>query len=110
MREIINEFRHGNGRGHVDWYEDEMKNCELHSVAMASRGELYHAEPCYRRDWGEAIACSSIRGNWDDTMRFIIWDLLGKSEGHRQVLLNNRYLAYGYVTANNMIFLTVRGK
>lgn len=111
IREVINSFRSIHNRSHVNWWVwEEMDNCFKHSIAMMERNEIYHAEAHYRNDWREAVAYCDFYGSWEEAIKRLIYDVLGNSEGHKDILLDCPSLAYGLVVANNKVFITIRGK
>lgn len=111
LMDIINEYRTKNGKEPM-WNWDGLVSdyCTGHSIAMANRNEIYHAEPCFLNGWGEAVAMSYCLPTWNDTMRHLIFKVFGESQEHKNIILNSETLAYGFITSNNKIFITIRGK
>jgi len=107
----INEFRAGHGIEAVYHFDGrESDHCFSHCVAMARRGEIYHAEPHYLQGWSEAVAMLSNDGSYEDTLRKAVWNVLGASDQHRDILLRCPVLAIGVYIADNNMYITIRGK
>ena len=110
MESIINQFRIDNGRPLVsNWDMLVSEFCRRHSWAMAYKG-LYHAESYYLNDWAEAIAMCGARELGQDVRRYLIYDVLGTSEPHRNILLYSEEMAVGMCNANGVVYLTIRGR
>lgn len=111
ITQLINELREQNGRRRVFYWDGIVSDhCNSHSLAMANKNELYHAEPYLRNGWSEAVAMCSFRNTSWESFRYLIFDILASDEPHRNVLLNFEVLAYGVVILNNQVYLTIRGK
>jgi len=111
INEVINEFREQNGKPRVDnWNRVVSDYCTAHCWAMVSKGGLYHTEDCYLQDWSEAIAECDCFADWSCMERALIFDILGNSPEHRDVLLNSSEMAYGIVMFRYKVFLTIRGR
>jgi len=105
---VINEFRELNGKNRVNVHNSF--NCEQHCWAMIAVENLYHAEPCYLNGWREAIAKSNYWGNWSELERCMIFEVLGNSPEHKDILLNSSELVYGVINFGGNVYLTIRGK
>lgn len=111
MIETINEFRQRNGKSRIEnWNRVVSDYCQEHCWAMVSRGDIYHAETCYLQDWLEAIAVCGACMDWKDTERKLIFDILGTSDKHKEILLNSNEMAYGVIMFKGMVYLTVRSR
>jgi hypothetical protein len=111
MENIINEFRGKNGRGAVECFDREVCNhCFSHSLAMSHRAHPYHAEPHLLNGWSEAVALGYFNGDFYGTLRELVYDVIGKSDEHRNILLNCNTIAFGIFTSNHRMYLTIRGK
>jgi hypothetical protein len=110
VERAINDFRAQHGRGSASFVYDKYDHCFLHCLAMAQRDDVYHAEPCYLNEWSEAVAMSSFDGDYENTIRRIIFDVLGTSEPHKRVLLHNGELAVACFTSDYKMFVTIRGR
>lgn len=108
--DIINQFRKECGvkPAKFDLY-DQNSYCLAHCIAMAERGHLYHAEPHLLGDFAEAVAMCECVGDWGKIERSLIYDILGSSEQHKQVLLKDE-LACGLTFHDNKVWITVRGR
>ena len=84
--------------------------CKEHCWAMARAGDIFHAPAHYLNGWHEAVAMMSYTGEEGHGMcAKFIWDVLGTSEPHRNVLLCSNELAYAIVLHNYRWYLTIRG-
>jgi hypothetical protein len=109
--DIINEFRASYGKSRVSlWDSVQNDYCWSHSLAMANRGHVYHAEPCYVRGWSEAVGMIHFIDNSEVTLKRLIFDVLGGSESHRNIILDSSHLAVGVVVHNYKMFITIRGR
>jgi hypothetical protein len=79
---------------------------------MSRVGYPYHAEPCYREDWGEAVAICDYNGqNMWDMLSYVVYDVFGRSiDGHRDLILNANELACASHVNNYKLYVTIRGK
>lgn len=110
MENIINAFRKDNGYPPVEHWDDVVRGyCKEHSVAMAFKEELYHASDYHLNEWSEAIAYMDFGVSWNMGPA-LIYDVLGKSPNHREILLRSSIMACGLVTTYRGIWLTIRGK
>jgi len=111
VTDIINEYREWNRKPRVSNWERVVSDyCFAHSMAMAHRGEVYHAEGYLLNNWGEAVAMCGFNGNSADTIRYLLFEVLDKSEQHRNLILNSDILAVGFYTWNYRAYLTIRGR
>jgi uncharacterized protein YkwD len=112
MVNVINGFRRQNGRSDIwDWDFQVCEYCRMHTYAMIRENRLYHSEPYLREGWSEAVAmCDYGGGSIDDVKRRLIYDIIGNSEGHRQIVLDSNTLAYSLVINDGKAYLTIRGK
>lgn len=107
----INDLRRQHGKHTVSMNDYEQNQfCMNHSMAMAERGELYHADSWLRGDWAEAVACCSNMGDWGATEHKLIFELLNGDDEHRSILIDTKEVAYGMMFRDNMVYLTVRGR
>ena len=112
MFQIINSFRELHGRSRV-WNWDSLVSgyCEEHSRAMANCGELYHADQSLLNGWSEIVAKVSYSGeNFDIIKSRLVYDVIGRSEGHKAILLNSSIIAHALVVANGWVYATIRGR
>lgn len=108
MLDSINRFRWQNNRQsvrHTDRLVDEY--CKKHCLEMARRHDVFHASECYLDGWSEAVAMMQYCDNWKDK---VIFDILGASEGHRDLLLNSDTIACADYVHDWTVYVTVRGK
>jgi len=107
MLNSINRFRAQNGIGPVE-YGDNLVNhyCQLHCYEMARRGDAVHAPDHYLNGWSEAVAIMPYNEHWKD---IVIFDLLGTSEGHRDILLHSNKISYAGHINNWVVYVTIRG-
>ncbi len=110
LDKVINEFRRQHGRDEVVVHGSY--NCEQHCWAMINANCVYHAEPCYLRGWSEAVARCRYMGDWGALERYLIFEILGKSQEHCDIMLNSHELNYGIVMYGNAgdVYLTLRGR
>ena len=47
---------------------------------------------------------------WDETFRYLIFELIGKSEKHKKILLESNEIGYAVMSDQNRIYITIRGK
>ena len=109
--EIINQFRQQNGASRVlNWNQVVSNYCTEHCWAMAGRNELYHTEPCYLGNWSEIIAETYFDTDYKTTFQKLIYDIVGKSSEHREILLRSNELAYGVMHFKCKVYLCIRGR
>jgi len=109
--DIINEYREWNRKPRVSNWERVVSDyCFAHSMAMAREDRVYHAEEYLLNNWGEAVAMCCFTGNTQETIRFLLFEILDKSEPHRNLILNSDILAVGFYTWNYKAYLTIRGR
>jgi len=103
MTQLIEAFRRDKGRPPVEYWDEQVSWwCRQHSEAMARENRLYHAADYYLGSWSEAVAMCGHGYN-------IIYDVLGTSPAHCDVLLRTKVMAQGWVCTETGIWLTVRG-
>lgn len=108
MLDAINRFRWQNGVGsvrHTDKIVDSY--CLMHCLEMCRRNAICHAPQEYLEDWSEAVASMQYCDDWKDR---IIFDIMGSSEGHRDLLLNSDTIAYASYIHDGVVYATVRGQ
>ena len=111
MIEVINNFRSQNGKGYVvNWDNVVSQYCTEHCWAIVRAGHLYHAESCYLNGWAEIVAMKSRDSDWRDTENNLIFDVLGKSNCHRNILLDYDIMAYGIIEWQLRVYLTIRAR
>lgn len=109
--DTINEFRRQNNKPPVlNWMSHLNDYCLLHSLEMARRKECYHSEEFYRPTYGEIVAKGSFLNNFGNSIRYMIFEVIGKSPEHRELLLNWNTMGYGYNVDKEEIYLTIRGR
>ena len=108
MFTAINRFRAENGIEPIK-YSDNLVNhyCKLHCLDMARNHDIYHAPECYLDGWSEAVAITQYSDNWSDK---IVFDVLGSSENHRNILLHNSKISCAEHVDNWMVYVTIRGR
>ena len=108
---LINEFRQSCNKGPVRHWNKVLDDyCCSHTTAMINLGKLYHTPEYYLKDYGEIVACCDFRDNWDETLRYLIFQVIGDSEEHRKILLQSQELGYGIMSDKNKVFITIRGR
>jgi len=108
----VNNFRNQNGRDSVNSWDYTVEgHCLQHSLAMSRDRNVYHAIPEYLEGWSECVAMSMVdTGNIDDILGDMIFNVLGKSEEHRNILLNANIVAGAIILNNWVAYLTLRCK
>lgn len=107
--EAINDFRQENGKGRIfSWDERENEFCVLHSLYMAKTEIFEHTPFCFLLHRAECVGVCNFMFNFRDTIRYIIFNLFGKSEKHKEVLLNSERLSYGVIVDKGKVYLTIR--
>lgn len=108
MINMINEFRSSHGIEPIK-YRDHLIDhyCMLHCFEMAKRCNIFHAPECYLEGWGEAVAIMQYCYDWK---KQVIFDILGVSEGHRDILLHNNKIAFAEHINNGIVYVTIRGR
>ena len=109
MDRVIDHYRKANGVGYADWCDFECVNCLKHTWAMVKRNELYHAESHYLNGWCEAVAMCSLGGSFQDALYKVVFEILGTSKDHRNVMLMP-YLACNSAIYDGNVWTTVRGR
>jgi len=108
---LINEFRESCSKEPVKYWNKILSDfCLTHSIAMVNSGKLYHAPEYYRRGYSEAVACCDFITDWETTLRCLIFDVIGNSPEHREILLESQEIGYGIMSDKNRVFITIRGK
>ena len=108
---LINEFRESCGKEPVKYWNRVLDDhCLSHVLAMINSGEVYHAPRDYLRGYDEIVWRCDFMNTWDETFRHLIFELIGKSEEHKKILLESQELGYGIMADKNRIFITIRGK
>jgi len=111
VKDLINQFRQINGKEPVrNWNRVLDDHCLSHVLAMINSGKLYHAPEYYRKGYGEAVACCDFITDWETTLRCLIFDVIGNSPEHREILLESQEIGYGIMSDKNRVFITIRGK
>lgn len=108
--ESINDFRYANGRSSVTWETWISDKCFYHSREMALSSFFYHAPVHFLDGLLEAVCTSHIWLNKRDQIRYMVYELLGKSPSHRDLLLNSSILGGCDFIHNNCMYITVRGR
>ena len=108
---FINEFRQSCNKEPVKYWNRVLDDhCLSHVLAMINSGELYHAPKDYLKDYGEIVACCDFRNNWDETFRYLIFEIIGNSLDHKKILLESQELGYGIMSDKGKVWITIRGK
>lgn len=108
LEDTVNAFRVNNGVGSIsNWDKRDQYNCKLHCLAMARERNVFHTPSYYIEDWDEAVAACQYSDNWESR---IINEVLGYSEPHRNLILNNSILACNYHIQDWIVYVTIRGK
>lgn len=108
--DILNEFRGNNGKPHIFcWDPVQNDYCEAHSHYLAWHDRFEHTPEYLLKGKSEAIGMSIYGRNNEETIRRLIYDVLGTSQPHRNVILNYSNLAYGFYVYDNKAYLTIRG-
>lgn len=110
---VINEFRQQNHHAICfDWDNVVCDYCVSHCWEMAMRGQLYHAEPHYLNGWSEAVAMCGVPFDYNvrDSVYRMIFEQLGKSDGHRHILLGYGTMAFGLIEHHMRMYLTIRAR
>lgn len=110
IERAINDFREANSRGSASFNKMKADHCFLHCLEMSRRNSVYHAEQCLLNEWSEAVAMSTFEGDFENTVRHIIFEQLGKSEPHKKILLDSNELAVACFSSNYKMYLTIRGR
>ena len=111
VRDLFNEFRQINGKEPVrNWNRVLDDHCLSHVLAMLNLGNLYHTPEHYLKDYSEIVACCDFRNNWGETFRYLIYEVIGNSPDHREVLLESQEIGYGIMSDKNKVFITIRGR
>jgi hypothetical protein len=108
MIDSINRFRWQNGVEsvkHTDKLIDDY--CLMHCQEMVQKSSLCHTPECYLEDWGEAVAMMPCCDGWQDK---IIFDIIGSSERHRNLLLHSDIISHAFCIHNYVVYVTIRGK
>lgn len=107
--EAINDFRTENGKGRIfSWNERENEFCVLHSLYMANNKISDHAPFYFLLHRSEILAVSDFMYNFRDTIRYMIFNLFGESQKHKEILLNSDRLSYGVIVDKGQVYLTIR--
>ena len=108
MLDVINRFREYNGVGPVQ-HTDNLVNqyCKFHCLDMSRNRNVYHAPDCYLEGWAEAVAMMSYCDHWQDK---IVFDVLGSSEKHRNILLSYNKISYADHIHDWVVYVCIRGQ
>ena len=116
IKELIQEFRKENRKfpAQMDYYEED-QYCLFHCLHMTRIQEICHAPEFLRQRNGyilsEACAGRNFAHNPNETLHLIIFEQLGKSPEHKEVLLESSNIACSLHMdfMNHFIFVTIRG-
>jgi len=111
LKDIVNEFRKSNGKPEGIWNDEVSGYCNQHCLAMEKAGNIYHAEQCYRGDWGEAVAVCGYNGQsaWE-WVSCAVYNILGGDNEHKDLILNSNDIAGAYQFSDYKLYITIRGK
>jgi hypothetical protein len=105
---VINKFREANGRPPIQYCDALVSDyCKMHCLAMAREGRIFHAPDCYLGVWQEAICNIGYDNFWKDKA---IFDVLGSSAEHADILLNCNIIALSYYIENWRVYICIRGR
>jgi len=108
---LINEFRESCGKEPVKYWNRVLDDyCLFHSIWMIKSGKVDHAPKDYLKDYGEIVWRCDFMNTWDETFRYLIFELIGKSEEHKKILLESQELGYGVMSDQGKVFITIRGR
>lgn len=108
MLDPINRFRRQNGVSCIESTDKLVDDyCLLHCLEMAKRHDIYHAPSHYLDGWAEAVAMMQYCDDWKNE---VIFNILGSSDGHRDILINSDMISYASYMDNWIIYVTIRGK
>ena len=115
IKQLLNEFRTQNNVSPAkidDWEENQ--NCLFHCHYMARIQEICHAPEYLRQREGyilsEACGGRNFAHNPNETLRLIIFEQLGKSSEHREIMLmDNIACAFHMDFMNHFTYVTIRG-
>ena len=111
IQNLINEFRAKHSKGPVEYWNRILDDyCTQHCIAMINSGEVYHAPRDYLKDYSEIVWRCDFMNTWDETFRHLIFELIGKSEEHKRILLESQELGYGIMADQDKVFITIRGR
>jgi uncharacterized protein YkwD len=106
----LNDFRKSNDKNPVfSWDPVENDYCEAHCRYMAWHNHFEHTPEYLLKGKAEAIAMIAYGRDNEETIRRLIYDVLGTSREHKNIILNFKNLAYGFYAYNNCAYLTIRG-
>ena len=107
MWQVINKFRELNGKYHAN-FEDDKHNCLMHCLHMCRINRYEHTPFDLLGKWdSEAVGVIEYSNWWKDR---IIFDWFGKSETHRNVLLNYNILTCCDFINNGKVWVVIRGR
>ena len=109
---VINDYRSANGRGWVNHWDCVVSDyCKEHCWAMVRQDKLFHAPTHYLNGWSEAVArCSRGGESWQELEYKIIYEVLGQSRPHAEIVLNSSRMAYGIAEMQGLVWVTIRGQ
>lgn len=113
VQNLINEFRQSCGKEPIKYWNNILDDhCLSHTLAMINLGDLYHTPKYYLKDYSEIVAYCDFRIDWPTTLRYLIFEEIGKSEEeeHKKILLESRELGYGIMSDKEKIYITIRGR
>ena len=108
---LINEFRQSCGKEPVKYWNRVLDDhCLSHTLFMINSGQVDHAPKYYLGHYDEIVWRCDFMNTWDETFRYLIFELIGKSEKHKKILLESQELGYGVMSDKNKVFITIRGR
>ena len=108
--DALNDFRRDNGIYSADFQSWISEGCFEHCKSMAALNMLYHCPQELRWDLFECVSCCDIFLNDRDQIRHSIFQLLGNSPSHRNLILSASILGAAFLKFDNKMFVTVRGE
>jgi len=107
---IINDFRKFKGiEPSFYWHEEENKNCLEHCYYMANIGEVVHASKGHLKNKSEAVARCNFKATAEETLRHLVFEVLGKSHSHADILIGSENIAYAVHARQCTMYITIRG-
>lgn len=110
LLEAINDFRRDNWTHEAIWQDWIADKCYYHCEYMADNNMFFHA-PAELRDWcAECVSYSKVFLNERDQIRHMVFDLLGSSPSHREIILSANEIGGCYYVRDNYAIITVRAR
>lgn len=108
--DAVNRYRIAHNKYWIHVHDSFVSNyCFRHCEAMAIAGHIYHGA---FDDWQEVVCMKTFKeGYIEDVINQLVFDVLGNSQEHRNILLGDHHLIAGAAfVKDGLAYITIRLK